>query len=133
MSSTWNVKVGDTATAAKGAEALVLEANAEREGRRADRLRIRAIVRIQSALRAHRERSNVMNKVRDTFVPVAVCEVLVFYNGLVHGSRSVGSFGQARAAFNAIPTCGAILQSACRSAARFLTSTSRQCWTRTTR
>lgn len=68
MSSGWNVKVGDTAHAAKGADALVAEANTEREGRRADRLRIRAIVRIQSALRAHRERSNVMNKVRTTLV-----------------------------------------------------------------
>lgn len=62
--SSWNVKVGETASAAKGVEALVAEANAEREGRRADRLRIRAIVRIQSAVRALRERSNVMNKVR---------------------------------------------------------------------
>ena len=66
MSSSWNVKVGDAAHAAKSADALVAEASAEREGRRADRLRIRAIVRIQSALRAHRERSNVMNKVRAT-------------------------------------------------------------------
>jgi hypothetical protein len=61
--SSWSVKIHDSAKGAKSRDALVAEAQQEREGRRNDKLRIRAIVRIQSALRAHRERSCVMNKV----------------------------------------------------------------------